>query len=118
MRGSGHLDVIRALFRNVGRLLGAVMTEEPFRDVRQGRRQSPRRAFRYPAQVVSPDAIQWDGIIIDISASGAQLEFISTTGIPDRFSLLIASPRSPVERVCEVVWRSDDRLGVRFLKDS
>jgi PilZ domain len=90
------------------------MSQERFRDLGKGRRKSARRTFHYSAKVLGPDAIQWDGFIVDISESGAQLEFIDTRDIPDRFSLLIGGHRQ-VKRACEVVWRSPDRLGVRFL---
>jgi PilZ domain len=91
------------------------MSQERFQDVGKGRRKAPRRTFQYSAKVLGPNAIQWDGIIVDISASGAQLEFIDTRDIPDRFSLLIGG-HNQVKRACQVVWRSADRLGVRFLQ--
>ena len=91
------------------------MAEGAFRDLGQGRRKSPRRTFHYSAKVLGPDAIQWDGFIIDISESGAQLEFFDTRDIPDEFSLLIGG-QGAVKRVCHVVWRSHDRLGVKFVR--
>ncbi len=90
------------------------MSEEKFRDLGHGRRKSLRRTFHYSVKVLGPNAIQWDGFIVDISASGAQLEFIDTRDIPDQFSLLIGG-HSQVKRACQVVWRSGDRLGVKFL---
>ena len=53
--------------------------------------------------------------IVDISESGAQLEFFDTRDIPDEFSLLIGGQRA-VRRFCHVVWRSNDRLGVTFVR--
>jgi hypothetical protein len=91
------------------------MPEGPFRDLGPGRRKSPRRAFHYFARVLGPDATQWDGFIVDISESGAQLELFDTDGIPDEFSLLIGG-HGAVKRLCHVVWRTRDRLGVKFLR--
>jgi hypothetical protein len=88
------------------------MSEKLFQDFGQARRKSSRRTFRHSAKVLAPGAIQWDGFIIDISDSGAQLELFDTRGIPDEFCLLIGA----VKRVCQVVWRSDDRLGVKFVR--
>ncbi len=91
------------------------MPEPPFRDSGAGRRKSPRRNFHYFAKVLGPDATQWDGFIVDISESGAQLELFDTAGIPDEFSLLVGG-HGAVKRLCHVVWRSRDRLGVKFVR--
>jgi len=90
------------------------MTDGPFQDSGRGRRKSARRKFSCPIKVLGPDAVQWDGFIVDISDSGAQLEFFETPDLPDRFSLLIGS--KAVKRTCHVVWRSGDRLGVKFIR--
>ena len=90
------------------------MAESRFRDLGQGRRKTQRRNFHYSAKVIGPDAIHWDGFILDISELGAQLEFFDTRDVPDEFSLLIGG-QGAVKRVCQVVWRSRDRLGVKFM---
>ena len=92
------------------------MSEGPFQDLGQGRRKSSRRTFHYSAKVIGPEAIQSDGFIVDISGSGAQLEFFDTRDIPDAFSLLIGG-QNGVKRLCHVVWRSHDRLGVKFVRE-
>ena len=89
------------------------MVEAPFKDLGPGRRKTPRRNFHYSVKVIGPDATHWDGFIVDISESGAQLEFFDTRDMPDAFSLLIGGQKA-VKRVCRVVWRSGDRLGVTF----
>jgi hypothetical protein len=91
------------------------MADGPFRDTGIGRRKSPRRSFHYFAKVLGPDTTQWDGFIVDISESGAQLELFDTDGIPDEFYLLIGGHGS-VRRLCHVIWRSRDRLGVKFMR--
>jgi hypothetical protein len=52
--------------------------------------------------------------ILDISGSGALLEFFDTRDIPNEFSLRFGG-QGAVKRVCHVVWRSHDRLGVKFV---
>ena len=89
------------------------MPDGPYQDTGPGRRKYPRRSFAYPVRVVGPDAVQWDGFTVDISDGGAQLEFFEARDIPDDFSLLIGGVEA-VQRVCHVVWRSGDRLGVKF----
>jgi hypothetical protein len=90
------------------------MADGPFRDLGNGRRKNPRRNFHYFAKVLGPDT-QWDGFIVDISESGAQLELFDTAGIPDDFALLVGGHGS-VRRLCKVIWRTRDRLGVRFVR--
>jgi PilZ domain len=92
------------------------MPEGSSRDVGSERRKSPRRSLHYSVRAVGAGAIQWDGITINVSESGAQLEFVDIRDIPDKFSLLIGR-QGAVRRRCQVVWRSGDRLGVKFVKD-
>lgn len=90
------------------------MREGAFRDLGPARRKSARRSFRYFAKVLAPDATQWDGFILDISETGAQLELFDTQGIPDEFALLVGG-HGAVKRICQVIWRTPDRLGVKFV---
>jgi PilZ domain len=54
--------------------------------------------------------------IMDISAGGARLSvFTDPRAIPNELILLL-SPTAAVRRACEVVWRSNGGIGVRFLK--
>jgi len=56
-----------------------------------------------------------DCIIRDLSKTGAALEVASPVGIPDDFKLLIRSEMQT--RDCRVVWRSVNRIGIRFVTD-
>jgi len=49
----------------------------------------------------------------DISDTGAKLRTDNTVSIPDTFELLIET--DGFEADCEVVWRNDGDLGIRFL---
>jgi hypothetical protein len=48
----------------------------------------------------------------NVSATGACLEVESPLGIPDVFTLVIESDHET--HPCQVVWRSEKRLGVSF----
>jgi hypothetical protein len=95
----------------------ATMADGPFHDSGRGRRKSARRNFSYPVKVLGPNGVQWDGFIVDISDTGAQLEFFEPRDIPDKFSLLIGG-KATVNRQCQVAWRSGDRIGVKFERQS
>lgn len=54
----------------------------------------------------------FDCTIRNASEAGALLLVPSTTGIPSEFLLYMDSDQK--RRPAEVVWRQDDRIGVRF----
>lgn len=91
------------------------MSDAPYRDLGRGRRKTFRREFHYAAKLVGPDT-ECNAFIIDISNSGAQLEVLNPQELPDEFSLLIGG-QSAVQRLCRVVWRSNARLGVTFVRE-
>lgn len=86
-------------------------------DVRPDRwaEQKPAFAvFKYPS-------IQIQCLIIDMSAVGACIglprqgdsDYVDPATLPDRLTLDIRYEATEVE--CEIVWRADSRLGLRFL---
>ncbi len=54
----------------------------------------------------------FDCTIRNASEAGALLLVPSTTGIPSEFLLYMDSDQK--RRPAEVVWRQDDRIGIRF----
>lgn len=54
-----------------------------------------------------------DCLVIDTSASGAQLEFAVPVGFHEFFLVLSAAAR-PVNRRCRVIWSNGNRVGVEF----
>jgi len=48
----------------------------------------------------------------NLTGAGACLKFASTSGLPETFDLTFELGRT--RRPCRVVWRTDDKLGVRF----
>jgi hypothetical protein len=76
------------------------------------------RARVAPRQrVLKSGIIEFDGGTIDcvirnVSETGAALEVASPVGIPAEFNLRISGDRT--RQSCQVVWRKEKRIGVRF----
>lgn len=51
--------------------------------------------------------------ISDVSTGGARLKFRSAYDAPERFGLHL-SPTSQTPKLCRVVWRARDAIGVEF----
>jgi hypothetical protein len=51
-------------------------------------------------------------MVLNVSATGALIETTSRVAIPDRFGLVIEMETT--EHHCTIVWRKQNRLGVRF----
>jgi len=80
-------------------------------------RQSVRRYVLQGARIAGNNVPVENCWIVDISASGAQLKVKSADTVPNRFILLL-SRDGRLQRQCEVVWRSENAIGVRFMTNS
>ena len=90
------------------------MSDLLFQNLGWGRRRSLRRHFGYPAQIhFGEGAPSHACVIIDMSETGAQLEIPSEAELPPEFWLLVGG-NANVRRQCRIVWRSGNRMGVRF----
>ena len=85
-------------------------------------RRAPRNQQSLPAYITGPGMGNIiPARVIDMSATGAKVELTPmgrSTGIPlgdlpDRFALVLRQDRMEVD--CEIVWRDEWLLGVRFL---
>ena len=77
------------------------------------RRSEPRRKVARTATILeqaAPTPIPC--VVLDVSASGARLDVDASATLPQHFKLLIDVDGS--ERQCEVVWRKENAVGVRF----
>ena len=54
-----------------------------------------------------------DCTVRNLSESGAALSVESPVGIPGEFNLVVAADQ--VNRACRVVWRKENRIGIRFI---
>ena len=81
------------------------------------RRKSARRYVRQGVRLVSADGAPLGVCVMhDLSATGACLGTKTAGALPDNFILLL-SHDGRLRRLCSVVWRSDDLLGVEFMPD-
>lgn len=79
------------------------------------KRKALRRNLRHRALIVRLDnTVVDDCAVADISATGAQLRLEPKDDFPDEFHLVL-SKGAKVHRRCSVVWRSKNRIGVRFI---
>lgn len=73
-----------------------------------------RRANRRPTTQIASIAFDRRDVrlcmVRDISNTGACLQLQTIANVPDSFDLL----RDGNAYVCQVMWRANDRLGVRF----
>ncbi|NJL08541.1 MAG: DUF2336 domain-containing protein [Methylacidiphilales bacterium] len=78
------------------------------------RRRAPRRLIQSRGAVATLDgrAIA-TCTIADVSAGGAKLVFAQATEVPERIVLLL-SASGDARRICDVMWRDDTAIGVRF----
>jgi len=74
------------------------------------RRANRQRTFK-GGTIAFGGATRVECVIRNLSESGACLEVPNPT-VPDQFTLLIRPEL--INRPCEVAWRSETRIGVRF----
>lgn len=82
---------------------------------RQGnRRTEPRRRVARSATISAHDSPSpVPCVVLDISTGGARLDVHHSAKIPQRFRLVI--DLEGTERTCEVVWRRENSVGVKFI---
>lgn len=81
------------------------MTQQP-RMPRQRVLKGGRIVFNRRSSVI-------DCTIRNLSPGGACLHVGDIVGVPDRFTLMMDPEKT--EKECEVVWRREGKLGIRFL---
>jgi hypothetical protein len=81
------------------------------------RRRAVRRKVKWEAAVIAVDG-SWrhNCTIMDVSASGAQVCLNGAISLPKEFFLSFTK-NGRVSRLCELVWRGDKELGVRFASE-
>jgi hypothetical protein len=77
-------------------------------------RKAVRRQLQHFTWIVDDQGASIaDCLLLDVSASGAQLKLEDPRVVPERFDLLLTAD-GRMRRHCEVVWRTQNRIGVRF----
>jgi hypothetical protein len=83
--------------------------------VARERRQHPRIEVLNPAKILMPGhESPMVCLVVDWSLGGARLRPYEPERCPDHFQL---HTQDGGESLCEVVWRRDGQLGVKFLND-
>jgi hypothetical protein len=81
------------------------------------KRRNPRRSINYPAYIErggGQPAVECS--LCDASQEGAQLAVADPSSLPQEFILALSSDGA-ARRRCRVMWRTDDHVGVEFLKE-
>jgi hypothetical protein len=78
-------------------------------DKRQPRRT---RVFKGAKIMLNNRSSLFDCTVFNLTNVGACLCFQSTAGIPNSFALTFDSARS--SRQCQVIWRTENKIGVSF----
>lgn len=76
------------------------------------RRKDPRTRMRKKAVIRTRGGNTLHCTVMDLSRGGACLQIASTLGVKGDIEFSFDNFRS--RRVCRVVWRNDNRLGVEF----
>jgi hypothetical protein len=78
-------------------------------------RKTRRRIVRHPAVILTGDgSVRQPCMMVDVSATGAKLEFQAPCEITDPFTLMLTESGAVI-RQCQISWRSERSLGVQFL---
>ena len=81
------------------------------------KRKNVRRAITYPAFLDFGDGLPArEFTLCDASQEGAQLAVADPNSLPDEFILALSSDGA-ARRRCRVIWRTENQIGVEFLKD-
>ena len=79
-------------------------------------RKSARRRVEHTVLITSAEgAIIGECTMLDVSASGARLEFATDVAVPDLFILMLSKFDRKLKRHCIVAWRKEKQAGVRFV---
>ena len=76
-------------------------------------RAAPRRQMLKSATIAFNNGGKIDGLVKNLSDTGALLQVESVIGIPDTFTLYIEADR--FKRECQIIRRRQNKIGVRFL---
>ena len=81
------------------------------------KRKNLRRSISYPAFIDLGDGSPTiECTLCDASQEGALLAVAEPDGVPNEFILALSSDGA-ARRRCRVAWRTEEQVGVEFLKD-
>jgi PilZ domain-containing protein len=83
--------------------------------MKASKRKYPRQPFRAEATIVDMAGLRVGTCVMrNVSLGGAGLKPSEFIEVPDKFFLLLAR-NGTVRRHCEVVWRLESEIGIRFI---
>ena len=89
------------------------MNQLPSDDETEDRRDVQRTKVLRSAKIIAPrHSSVIHCTVQNITGAGACLKLGNTFGVPDTFDLTFEHGRT--RRSCRVIWRTNDRLGVKF----
>ena len=80
----------------------------------KNRRRLARVSLRYGAAILGEGKLIAACTMLDISLAGARLQLAETAMVPQQFTVAL-SRNGEVRRRCELMWRSENEIGVRFI---
>ena len=83
----------------------------------ENKRKHVRRSLSYPARIDTGDGSPpRECLLNDASEEGAQIAVAAPKELPDSFTLILGFDGT-ARRRCRVMWRSETRIGVKFIRD-
>jgi hypothetical protein len=90
--------------------------EKAVRSADHRQRRAPRRNLKIPVVVRQETG---ERIVtthtLDFSTGGAKIKLDLSVDLPERF-LIVLSEGGEVQRLCNLIWRTADEVGVRFVQ--
>ena len=81
-------------------------------------RKAPRKPLHYPVWIDLGDGTCLrDGMVYDVSETGARLTLADDEQVPDSLVLLL-SRNGSARRHCQIVWRSGINVGIKFVPEN
>jgi len=82
------------------------------------RRKHPRQNMRWKALIVAVSgSVVCECMMANVSKAGAKLFMRTPADVPNDFVLVLAK-KAEVRRLCEVTWRDENSIGVKFIRRS
>ena len=106
------IDALNQMQGGSAYIANMVQTSQARIEASQRRRISRQRCLFACRIIFGPEAFTLDGMIRDVSDSGARIRLPSPMPLPKSFRVIL---RDGVCHETEIVWRRGQELGVRFL---
>ena len=83
----------------------------------ENKRKSVRRPLSYPGRIdIGDGSPPRECVLNDVSEEGAQIAVAAPQELPENFTLILGFDGT-ARRRCRVMWRSETRIGVGFIRD-